>query len=318
MRLFFILLPLLLLSCLQTIDQASQDLRKSSQDSSLSLVEKKVYVGTDDKQGYAVKITALQLAERKGFGQAVALKGGKDLNDAQPLVLANIEFEFNKDSKTYKCTLKNKNLLDKMPFASANCSSHDNVVTSWTKCKKFLTKELDYVAASWYKYDENEKINLMVGEYKSLQRKRSGSGIVQASLVDLSDNGSFEAAKSYLNKWEITCEGDSDELSLLFPAKHGHEDYKKIKLDCCKEGVAILTVHIGLSEADSEELAITIILHKEDSKNVYQAFDLDDKGAIKKHFEGVVAGGDEKVILDNYKKNPTDERIRETTNQVEE
>ena len=314
MKLFFISLPLLLLSCLQTVDQASQDLSEIANPFLLSLTEKKVYIGKDDEQGHAANITALQIAKREGFGQAVALKDGKDLNDAQPLLLANIIFEFNKDSKTYDCELKNKNLLYKMTFdLGEDCDIRDDVVISWTECGKLLIKKVDYVAARWYQYKKNKDINLMVGEYKSVQRKKLKSTVSAAGKRNSSDNGSFEAAKSYLNKWRITCEENSNGLILLFPAAYGHEDYKEIKLDCC-ENVDRLTVHIGLSEANSKELAITITLYKEGGKNVYHAFDLDDKGAIKKHFEVVGAGGNEKVILNDYKKNPTGEEVRETAN----
>ena len=133
MRLLFISLPLLSLSCLQTIDQASQESRNAGPNFYLSLANQKAYIGDDDKTGYDAKITALQLAERKNFGKTVSLKANTDLHDAGPLRITTVKFSFSTSGRNYDCVLTNKDgiaIKQKIKFSPIEHCPSGNFVYS--------------------------------------------------------------------------------------------------------------------------------------------------------------------------------------------
>ena len=304
-----LLLPLLFIACLRVDNPMSRDASGDTSSYFLNIDTEHVFY---QKKSFNAHIYNMKLAARKSFEKSVPLKANKQMHDAGPLVLSNIKFKFYQDNKIYNCTMKNKNLLREMPFDLANnCSNpdEDNSSISWKGCgnstvKTFPSNEqASHITFKQYIHKLSCSYSLLIGHYAKLQRTYGGPSA--GSQAYAKDSGSFEAADDYLKEKGITCEEHNGTLSLVFPEHEDeHEDYKSIRLEC-GDSIKRLTVSMGLVNKNSDELAITIEPHREDDEpTVYQAFDLDNQGVIKKHVQVVNTSGEIKktVILDDYKK----------------
>lgn len=176
--------------------------------------------------------------------------------------------------------------------------------TSFDKCEKLMTLDDisnphndDYVIQKSYRYDKT-CVRLHVGMYGDMQRLGMSGSPVAGGMFRQRNAGSFEAARNLWDKVGITCVENitllQRSLSLQFPK--GHRNYRHIDLSC--EASDMLHVSIGLYEKDSDRLAITIQSRKEGRESIFDAFNTDRYGVIKKHVVVVGAGGKEKVMLD--------------------
>ena len=119
------LLPLVLLSCLQVVDHASQDASGDTGTYSLVIAKEKVIDHAD--KSYHAGITKLELKARQGFGHDVELKANTPLHDNSPLVFKKIAFDFIANQKMHDCTLQDQNwqLMRQIPFAAGKCEQTD-------------------------------------------------------------------------------------------------------------------------------------------------------------------------------------------------
>ena len=177
-----------------------------------------------------------------------------------------------------------------------------DLVSSFDKCKKLLTlieerkpHSDDYVIQKSYRYGKS-CVRLHIGMYGNMQRL----AMTDAPLFLQRNAGNFATAQRLLSKSGITCQENAysllgkKELDLVFPK--GHRDYRNISMTCKESD--ILHVQIGLNEKDGDRLAITVESRKEGRDNIYDAFDTNARGVIKKHITVVGAGGDKRVVLD--------------------
>ena len=124
-------------------------------------------------------------------------------------------------------------------------------------------------------------------------------------------NGDYYQVKNFMDVNHITCEKiehKNDEYDILrfkFPTKDvSHEDYNHLNIKCYKiDGMPRTRINLSLKHTyTNPTMSFDTSFNKNSTFNtLYNFFDTDRDGVIKKHMRVRGREGLEKTLLDNYK-----------------
>lgn len=161
-----------------------------------------------------------------------------------------------------------------------------------------------YFVARSHRFIKRSKMIVTVGYYEEVARESMRGQVPSGGLYDDEDSGDYDSAINFINRNNITCKRERNNLVLIFPTHRDDrsQDYKEVEVGVSSRSTREkVLMDIGLNKKNGNGLAVTITHMKEDGNNrimQFTALDTNSSGEIIKHSKVVGAGGREQVIME--------------------